>query len=363
MRIPRDTMKYKKGWITLNRACNLRCQWCYAKGTGYRQSDSMSLKMAFDIIDMYAKLQLRHITLIGGEPTIYPFLFDVISYANKKGLRSGFLSNGIAYENMSFVQKLYDLGINNFSISLKGNNKASFASTTGFDAYDKVLTGIKNCLSLGASVVVFMVLSEDNIDGFLDCVKELLSIGVKKFHFSFVYNFDNTPGYKGYLEKHNPFIIINKFKAVYNTLDTITNHKSKVFPTFPLCAWGEEFIKTLEEKHQRTGGCQLRDRDDLIFDCNGNIIPCNAMYEIKMGKLYQDFSTTKELLDYCKNSNMTSIYDRYGKLPSDKCKECKDIKLCDCCACQWTNYSYSQLMELTNKTTSKLVVCSDPRRG
>ena len=74
---------YKNCWLTLNHACNLNCKWCYAKDTGYLKSDDMSLDMAYDIIDICHDLSINHITLIGGEPTIYPHLFDVIDYDYK----------------------------------------------------------------------------------------------------------------------------------------------------------------------------------------------------------------------------------------------------------------------------------------
>ncbi|MBU1557822.1 hypothetical protein KKC45_02575, partial [Patescibacteria group bacterium] len=34
----------KNGWITVNRTCNMRCKWCYAKETEYR--GELSLEFA-----------------------------------------------------------------------------------------------------------------------------------------------------------------------------------------------------------------------------------------------------------------------------------------------------------------------------
>ena len=35
-------MKYKAGWLTINRACNIRCKWCYAQGTGFNKKDNVN---------------------------------------------------------------------------------------------------------------------------------------------------------------------------------------------------------------------------------------------------------------------------------------------------------------------------------
>ena len=41
-------------WVTLNRACNLRCRWCYAAGTGYKAGDDMSFELFCEIINLSA---------------------------------------------------------------------------------------------------------------------------------------------------------------------------------------------------------------------------------------------------------------------------------------------------------------------
>ena len=79
----------------------------------------MELKTAFEIIDICSDLNIRHITLIGGEPTLYPYLFDVIRYSSDKNIKCGFVSNGLKYSDNSFLQKLISHGIKNFSISFR----------------------------------------------------------------------------------------------------------------------------------------------------------------------------------------------------------------------------------------------------
>jgi sulfatase maturation enzyme AslB (radical SAM superfamily) len=43
-------------WLTINRACNLRCGWCYAKGTAFSQHDTMSTKTAERSLDLLSDL-------------------------------------------------------------------------------------------------------------------------------------------------------------------------------------------------------------------------------------------------------------------------------------------------------------------
>ena len=337
-------MRFINGCITLNRVCNLRCKWCYAKNTGYQSQDTMPLNTATYLVDLFKELNFKHIKLIGGEPTLYANLFDLIHYINYKQINTGFLTNGIMLSDKRYTSELINQGIKHISISLKGCNPQTFKDTTCIDAYDKVISGIENCISLNASVVVFIVLSNENINELLNCVKSLCHIGVSKFRFTFVYNFDTTPGYKGYIEKTQPRKLIETFKSIYEELDYITNHKIGIFPTYPACFWGENFIQMLHLKNQLVRGCTLKDQTDLIFDCHGNLIPCSAMYQIKFGKLFKDFTTSEELVNYCNSNSISSIYNEHYVIPCEKCNDCSVSSICDCCSCQWTNYSFEQLM-------------------
>lgn len=337
-------MTFSNGAITLNRVCNLRCEWCYAKDTGYHPQDTMPSEMAKEIVSLCRSLHFRHVKFLGGEPTLYPDLFDLISFANQNQIRVGFPTNGVAFCDRDYVKELISLGIDHMSISLKGVDRISFQTTTGVDAFDKVMLGIENCLSLGATVVIFTVLSMENIRSFLDCVKMLRKIGVDRFRFTFVFHYDTTPGYKNYLEKTTPREVVRIFKSEYPELDRITDHRIGIFPTFPACFWGIDFIQMLKEKGQLVLGCPVRRRSDLIFDCSGKLIPCSAMYSKPYGQLYKDFRSPEELQTFCESDRVQTFYERCSVTPSGMCKECSSRSLCDSCSCQWTNYSFEQLM-------------------
>lgn len=342
-------MNFKHGWINLTRACNLRCKWCYARDTKYHECDTMDVKTVCHIIDIAVLLNLRHVTLIGGEPTVYPRLFEVLSYAKEKGINCSFVSNGVRYNDIEYVKNLYELGMNRFSISIKGFDKASFKDVAQFDEFDNVINGIKNCLSVGGVVIAFLVLTKENVSSYIDLVSYLVSIGVTRFHIGFLYNFNSSPEYTDYLDETRPDLVIKSFKESYPKLLELTQGKVKISPTFPSCAWGEDFINLLNKNDNLSGSCQLREKNGLIFDTDGSVIPCNAMHEIKMGRLYSDFNNANELVNYYENENVKKIYEHYGKMPSERCNSCSSLELCRCCACQWTNYSLEMLLDYINK--------------
>ena len=335
---------YKNCWLTLNHACNLNCKWCYAKDTGYLKSDDMSLDMAYDIIDICHDLSINHITLIGGEPTIYPHLFDVIDYAQKWNIRCGIVSNGIRYADERFVKKLVGRGIKSVSISLKGENETSFYSTTGVNAFGVICNAVKVLRKCGMRVSVSMVLSEENIETFLEGIKTMKELGVDRFHLSFCYEFDI---FQKNAISLNPYKVINLFVKNYSKLDAITGGEFELFQPFPLCIWDPNFINMMAKKRQISTVCQLLQRSGLIFDPNGTLIPCNSMYSVKLGKLYKDFCSSEDLIRYVNQDSIKQIYDQLCSVPDDVCLSCDKYENCGGgCVCQWTKYSFQELMNM-----------------
>ena len=338
-------MNYRSCWLTVNRACNLRCKWCYARSTNYLASDDMELETAKQIIDICNDLKIRHIILIGGEPTLYKYLFEVIDYCHLRNIGCGIVTNGLACKDISFVSELKKHDIHSISLSLKGENRDVFKEITGRDAFDDTKEAIKCCLNNDIKVTASMVITEENVNSFIGGIETLKSIGVKDFHFSFCYDFDMDMDHSKYLKIHNPKKLITDFMNNYSKLDEITQHRFTFQNGLPLCLWSDEDIKTLKEKRQISTVCQLLSKSGLIFDTNGNIIPCNAMPSIKLGKLNSDFHNSKELMEYMEKPELKKVYNRLCGVPDLKCLECSKLENCGGgCVCQWTNYSFDELM-------------------
>ncbi len=340
-------MDYKSCWLTVNRACNLRCKWCYAKSTNFEKSEDMPINLAYQILNICEQLQLKHITIIGGEPTIYPHLHEVMDYCNKKRLKFGMVTNGIRLADESFVEEMISLGMRSFSVSLKGETPEIFKDVSGFDCFEKVVSGIKICKSKGCRVSVSMVLTEQNVRSYLQGIKAMKAAGVDGFHLAFCYEFDLNPDYKTFLANTNPKKIVKGFVEGYDELNEITEGKFELFQAYPLCLWDKGFIQKLDERGQISTVCQLLHQSGLIFDTQGNIIPCNAMPQIKLGKLNDDFSTVDGLLKYMNRDEVKNVYNRLCAIPDEKCMQCGDLVNCGGgCVCQYTNYSYKQLMSM-----------------
>jgi radical S-adenosyl methionine domain-containing protein 2 len=72
--------------------CNLACTFCYATFPQARRT--LPLADALSVIDKLTVAGASKITFVGGEPTLYPHLAEVVRHASENGLTTCIVSNG-----------------------------------------------------------------------------------------------------------------------------------------------------------------------------------------------------------------------------------------------------------------------------
>lgn len=335
---------YSNCWITLNRQCNLRCEWCYARDTNFRLEDDANIDTVFKIIDICVEKKIKHIALIGGEPTLYKNLDQVVKKIKENDIKCGIVTNGLKLADKDYLKKLMELGIDSFSISLKGENEKVFKQVSGYDGFYKVMQAIKNCSEENASFSVSMVLTNDNIPSFINGLDAAQKFGAKSFHLSFCYDFNMNSVVKNPLALDEIVTLPEKFQSCYDDLCKRINNRFSLFQTLPLCLWDEQFIKKMIDDKKVTSICQLLSDKGLLFDTEGNMIPCNAMYRLKLGKLGVDYNDGTTLDSFRNSEKIQRVYNKLRGVPSQECLECKKLKYCGGgCVCQWTNFNFQQI--------------------
>ncbi|GAB4335656.1 MAG: radical SAM protein [Desulfobulbaceae bacterium] len=105
--------------LELSRACNLRCTYCYAS-SGLALPDELNLEEIFSAVDQAAGLGARKIIVLGGgEPLLYPHLFQVIDHIRSLGLQVDLFTNGTLIDREA-AHKLFERDV---SISMKMNSR------------------------------------------------------------------------------------------------------------------------------------------------------------------------------------------------------------------------------------------------
>ena len=79
--------------IEFSRICNFRCSYCYVPDrVEYR--DELSREEIKDIILQAKAMGVRKIIILGGEPSIYPHLVEMLRFLGREGLEIEMFTNG-----------------------------------------------------------------------------------------------------------------------------------------------------------------------------------------------------------------------------------------------------------------------------
>ena len=210
-------VKITGSWLTVNRACNFRCKWCYAEGTNYNREDDMSLELAKKLVNFQAELGVEDVILIGGEPTLWPHLFEIIELISQKGMKSALVTNGLLLANEKYLQKLKASSIGGITLSLKSGNKDQHKEIAGSSEFDKVVKAVKSISELDIPTNVAVTINSlvfNNID---EIVKVAAGNGAKSITLDFCTTtfLDGQPQ-KGYMP--NPRDIVTEIVKKYDEM-------------------------------------------------------------------------------------------------------------------------------------------------
>lgn len=336
--------------VTLTRKCNLRCAFCYAKKAEYSEFNTIQYEDLKKIVDFCNEAKVKYIIFSGGEPTLYPHLLDILQYIKDKRYKMlpTIVTNGVVLKNKAFCEELVKSGVSYIDISLKGRDGKECYEIVGQDCFLQQSAAIRNLSSLPIDFTCSMVLTQENIFSLCRTVENAHKNGAKQFSFTFLIdNEQSKENEEIYLNKHNPFTLIDAFCSQIDELNSITNEWWIEY-SFPMCMYTSKQLTSLKGK--LASPCQIHTESGIIFDTDLNLIPCSMFIENRMGKLGIDFSTYREFKLFAQRSVYKDIIKTLKQLPSTECESCKFLESCyGGCPVLWKNYSFDAMKKLKAK--------------
>lgn len=316
-------MDIKSAWLTTNRSCNCRCEWCYAQKTLGPKSN-MDFEMAKTAVDELKKRHVKKIVLIGGEPTIYKHFLDLVSYIRKNDISCTVATNGVAFEDFDFASATVNAGINNINISLKATSEEDYQKYTGIACLEKVLKGYRNLKALGFHPIFSYVIVDDNQGEFDKLIKLLEDNHVDKIGFQFV----------------KPVLEIDKTDSIMD-LRTMARFVEYIYErmeessveyslevSFPLCLIKEEILKKLICERKIVTCCHVQRGSGIVFDTDFKVLPCNHFAEYPFSPKPIDFTQETSIEDLWNSKEVLDFRMKSRCYPSESCKSCKLWNIC-----------------------------------
>ena len=162
--------------LVLTDACNFRCPYCRGLAPGLR--GTLPRDEALATLDAWIAGGLRNVRLSGGEPTLYPWLYDLVRRCRDGGVeRIALSTNGSA--PLAVYERMIAAGVNDLSVSLDAGCCALGDTMTGgvCGSWERTTETIRALASL-TYVTAGLVFTEQNADAALDTVLCADALGV-----------------------------------------------------------------------------------------------------------------------------------------------------------------------------------------
>ena len=336
--------------IVLTHCCNLRCNFCYAKGAGYDENDSIDYCDLKRIVDFCCEAKVKYIFFTGGEPLTYPHLPEILQYIKTRQhpIITAIATNGVLLKEMELCKTLLDSGIGYIDISMKGKNREEWCEMTGHDGSEAQKQAIRNLASLPIEFTCSMVITPNNVQDFCESVQIAHDNGAKQFSFTFI--IDNEESEEkdfAYLQKHDPVKLVSDFISQIDKLSEITDEWWVEY-SFPMCLYTEKQLKLLQGR--LASPCQVHLKDSVTFNTKMDLLPCDFFISQRLGKFGRDFSSYQEFRLFSESDRYSNAMDEISKLPSSECSSCMYLDICyGGCPVLWKNYSFSAMKEFKSK--------------
>lgn len=323
-------------WITVNRKCNFKCVWCYAEGSSYGKD--MELEKAIIFLELAKKIGIKEPIIIGGEPTLYPHLEEVLAKANILGLRPIVVTNGYLMSDNDYIKSLlkYDFTV---SLSLKAYDAKSHEKFTGVSKIEKIGKAIKNLAINKIDFGVSITISSININHLFDMAIFSKKHGAKIISFEMCApSFDSDGNHNSEYMVH-PSILADKLIKTYKNIHDNIGGGVLYHLSQPFCLYPKDFIDKMKRDDALYSGCHVFSRDGIVFDENGDLLLCNCLCGNPVGKFGVDYNNVDTFIDYWEREEAIELNRKLISYPSADCVDCDQYKECGGgCPLMWFSY-------------------------
>lgn len=337
-------MNFKNAWLTVNRECNMRCQWCYGKTMEFSSNAVMGREVAAQLIDFFKELSLKKVILIGGEPTVHPQFLEIVSMIKSAGMRPVLVTNGVKFADKGFLKESLLAGLDGITTSLKASSGEQYADLTGVDAFTDVMQAIANIEETGVAHNVVVTVCGSMFEKFEEMIEVVIKSGAKSLTLDMERPIivNNEVQFSG---STSPQQMADFFTAMYPKVSSLENITTSIIMTLPFCLFPSKLIDEMKEKNQLTSSCQLLKGSGIIMDTDGRLLPCNQFCDNPLGEFGIDFKNAEEFLAFRERDEVRNFYKDVSSCPHEKCVNCPQWKFCGAgCRMHWLYWDASMLL-------------------
>lgn len=294
--------------IEFSRVCNFRCSYCYVPHNHELEGKKeLSREEIKDTILQAKELGARKIIILGGEPSIYPHLIEMIRFISAAGLEIEMFTNGTGVDDNLAAE----LARQRVRVVLKMNSREEAVQDklAGLHGAAKIINQAFETLKKAGYpdnerfLAVSTVICQQNIDELPAMWRWLRSEGIEPY-FEII-----TPQAQA---KENRWLQVDA-----GTLRDLF---------FQLAALDrDDYGRSWDPQPPLVGNKCMRHQVSCLMTATGDVMPCVGV-TIALGNIRHD-----RLATILKNSEIINDLKNYRKMIKGACKSCEKADSCYGC--------------------------------
>ena len=297
--------------IEFSRVCNFRCSYCYVDEK-IECDNELSRKEIKDVILQAKALGARKIIILGGEPSIYPHLVEMLLFLSKEGLEIEMFTNGSGIDQALATV----LAREKVRVALKLNSRDEqiqdqLAGKKGaFGIINRALAALKAAgyPSKELFLAISTVICQQNI-------KELPSLWQWLREENIEPYFEVLTPQAHAVENSWLGVLPGELKELFTQLSTIDQ---------------EKFGRTWEPQPPLVGNKCMRHQVSCVVTATGDVMPCVGV------TIPLDNIRRNTLASILKNSEVVNNLKNYRQMIKGECHSCE--KAAECYGCRGAAY-------------------------
>lgn len=292
--------------IEFSLSCNYRCPYCYVTDNGVPEGEMTRAEIR-SVLCQAKELGSRKIIILGGEPLLYPEIFEMIEFISELGMAVELFTNG-SLVTPAVAKKLYDAKV---KVVLKLNSfdpEVQEKLTNEKDALAKSMAALANLQKAGypqkdRPLAVSSVLTTLNIDEAPELWRWLRNRNIEPY-----------------------FETITPQGMAKNNEELMPDNESLRRVFFEICGIdAKEYGRYWEPQPPLVGERCMRHQHSCLVTSTGKVFPCVGIPE-SIGNIRES-----SLSDILKDSEIICNLKNYRKLIKEPCASCDKNEGCYGC--------------------------------
>lgn len=325
-----------KGVLVLTYSCNLKCSFCYAGVEVFDRPRSMSIAEARRGIEFMRSIGIQTFTLLGGEPTVYGRLAEVVRYAAEQDMGAWIVTNGSRLADAGYGQELVDAGLKGGCISIHGHSAAQHDGGTQVPgSFDSAVAAVRNAVDQDWPIYPMLTVMDSNLADVMPAIELFRGLGCKTIYINY-----GVPNIVPDLDTgvaSGPEALARLTEELFNLMPSLgvrfvfNREKNKI----PLCHFDHDLLAEMFASEIIGTGCEAAEGSTVVIEPGGSVLGCSHWVDHPLLSIYRDYEclellTPDEFWAQWSTGNPAAYREDMRFFPYDACTGCgwRTSKMC-----------------------------------